>query len=136
MTTALTPSPPYAALPGSPLPAVFAGGPKAERRFWEFFATQLANDNTRRAYQNGLRCVVFAIIAQEPEWTRSNDPVGTFVRAEANGEAYALARDAGCQPSRTDIDDFVGRRPPTQAARQTGLDRSTVYREIQGRSKA
>jgi integrase/recombinase XerD len=55
MTTALTPFPPHTALPGSPLPAVFAGGPKAERRFWEFFATQLANDNTRRAYFNAVR---------------------------------------------------------------------------------
>jgi hypothetical protein len=55
MTTALTPFPPPIALPGSPLPAVFAGGPKAERRFWEFFATQLANDNTRRAYFNAVR---------------------------------------------------------------------------------
>ena len=55
MTTALAPSPLSAALPGSPLPAVFAGGPKAERRFWEFFATQLSNDNTRRAYFNAVR---------------------------------------------------------------------------------
>ena len=55
MTTALAPSPVSAALPGSPLPAVFAGGPKAERRFWEFFATQLSNDNTRRAYFNAVR---------------------------------------------------------------------------------
>jgi integrase/recombinase XerD len=55
MTTALTPSAPYNALPGSPVPSVFAGGPKAERRFWEFFATQLANDNTRRAYFNAVR---------------------------------------------------------------------------------
>ena len=55
MTTALTPSAPLATLPGSPLPAVFAGGPKAEKRFWEFFATQLVNDNTRRAYFNAVR---------------------------------------------------------------------------------
>ena len=55
MTTALTPSPLPTALPCSPLPAVFAGGPKAERRFWKFFATQLANDNTRRAYFNATR---------------------------------------------------------------------------------
>ena len=32
------------------VPTVFAGAPKAERRFWEFFTTQIANDNTRRAY--------------------------------------------------------------------------------------
>jgi site-specific recombinase XerD len=31
------------------------GGPRTERRFWEFFATQLANDNTRRAYFNAAR---------------------------------------------------------------------------------
>jgi integrase/recombinase XerD len=49
------PSPPPAVLAGLPLPAVFAGGPRAERRFWEFFATQLANDNTRRAYFNAAR---------------------------------------------------------------------------------
>jgi integrase/recombinase XerD len=55
MTSALSLSPPHTALPGFPLPAVFAGGPKAERRFWEFFATQLANDNTRRAYFNAVR---------------------------------------------------------------------------------
>jgi integrase/recombinase XerD len=39
-------------LPASHVPAVFAGEPKAERQFWEFFVTQLANDNTRRAYFN------------------------------------------------------------------------------------
>jgi hypothetical protein len=38
----------------SPAPAVlparlFAGGLRTERRFWEFFATQLANDHTRKA---------------------------------------------------------------------------------------
>jgi hypothetical protein len=32
------------ALPASQVPAVFARGPKAERRFWEFFITQLASD--------------------------------------------------------------------------------------------
>jgi integrase/recombinase XerD len=42
-------------LPVSHVPAVFAGEAKAERRFWEFFLTQLANDNTRRAYFNAVR---------------------------------------------------------------------------------
>jgi len=37
--------------PASHVPAVFAGEPKAERRFWEFFITQIANDNTRRAFR-------------------------------------------------------------------------------------
>jgi integrase/recombinase XerD len=55
MSTDLAPSLPDAAFVASRLPAVFAGGPKAERRFWEFFATQLANDNTRRAYFNAVR---------------------------------------------------------------------------------
>jgi integrase/recombinase XerD len=54
-TTALAPLPAPAVLPGSTLPAVFAGGPKAERRFWEFFVTQIANDNTRRAYFRAAR---------------------------------------------------------------------------------
>jgi hypothetical protein len=41
--------------PPSHVPAVFAGEPKVKRRFWEFFVTQLANDNTRRAYFNSGR---------------------------------------------------------------------------------
>ena len=55
MTPALIADTPSTVPPAPPLPAVFAGGPKAERRFWEFFATQLANDNTRRAYFNAAR---------------------------------------------------------------------------------
>jgi site-specific recombinase XerD len=42
-------------LPASRVPAVFAGGPRAERRFWEFFTTQIPNDNTRRAYFHAAR---------------------------------------------------------------------------------
>lgn len=38
-----------------PVPAVFAGPAAAERRFWEFFTTQIANDNTRKAYLNAVR---------------------------------------------------------------------------------
>lgn len=37
------------------VPAVFGGSSQAERRFWEFFTTQLSNDNTRRAYWNAVR---------------------------------------------------------------------------------
>ena len=37
------------------VPAVFAGPAAAERRFWEFFTTQISNDNTRKAYLNTLR---------------------------------------------------------------------------------
>lgn len=41
--------------PGLMVPAVFAGPAAAERRFWEFFTTQISNDNTRRAYFNAVR---------------------------------------------------------------------------------
>ena len=37
------------------VPAVFAGPAAAERRFWEFFTTQISNDNTRKAYFNAVR---------------------------------------------------------------------------------
>lgn len=39
----------------SMVPPVFAGGAKAERRFWEFFTTQISNDHTRRAYFNAAK---------------------------------------------------------------------------------
>jgi integrase/recombinase XerD len=55
MTTALIPSPAPGLLPASRVPAVFAGEAKAERRFWEFFTTQIPNDNTRRAYFHAAR---------------------------------------------------------------------------------
>lgn len=48
--TALVPSP----APPVP-PALFAPTPKAGKRFWEFFTTQISNDNTRRAYFNAVR---------------------------------------------------------------------------------
>jgi len=38
-----------------PVPPVFACGAKAERRFWEFFTTQISNDNTRKAYFTAVR---------------------------------------------------------------------------------
>ena len=37
------------------VPTVFAGPAAAERRFWEFFTTQISNDNTRKAYFNAVR---------------------------------------------------------------------------------
>ena len=37
------------------VPAVFQGPAQAERRFWEFFTTQISNDNTRKAYFNAVR---------------------------------------------------------------------------------
>ncbi len=37
------------------MPAVFAGSAQAERRFWEFFTTQISNDNTRKSYFNAVR---------------------------------------------------------------------------------
>jgi hypothetical protein len=50
-TTALIPSPTLGLLPAR----LFAPTPKAARRFWEFFAAQLANDHTRKAYLNAAR---------------------------------------------------------------------------------
>ena len=44
-----------AAAPSLPVPAVFQGPAQAERRFWEFFTTQISNDNTRKAYFNAVR---------------------------------------------------------------------------------
>jgi len=41
--------------PSLPVPAVFRGPAQAERRFWEFFTTQISNDNTRKAYFNAVR---------------------------------------------------------------------------------
>jgi integrase/recombinase XerD len=41
--------------PALPVPAVFQGAAQAERRFWEFFTTQISNDNTRKAYFNAVR---------------------------------------------------------------------------------
>src|SRR5580698_9188841 len=41
--------------PSLPVPAVFQGPAQAERRFWEFFTTQISNDNTRKAYFNAVR---------------------------------------------------------------------------------
>jgi len=37
------------------LPALFAPSPLASKRFWEFFTTQISNDNTRRAYFIAVR---------------------------------------------------------------------------------
>jgi site-specific recombinase XerD len=37
------------------LPALFAPTPTASKRFWEFFTTQISNDNTRKAYFNAVR---------------------------------------------------------------------------------
>ena len=34
---------------------LFTPSAKAERRFWEFFTTQISNDNTRRAYFNAVK---------------------------------------------------------------------------------
>ena len=52
MSTALTLAPLSHALT---VPAVFAGPATAEKRFWEFFTTQISNDNTRKAYLNAVR---------------------------------------------------------------------------------
>jgi hypothetical protein len=41
--------------PSLPVPAVFQGPAQAERRFWEFFTTQISNGNTRKAYFNAVR---------------------------------------------------------------------------------
>lgn len=38
-----------------PLAPIFTPTAKAERRFWEFFTTQISNDNTRRAYFNAVK---------------------------------------------------------------------------------
>lgn len=51
MTTEIILSP----APAPPVPAVFQGVAQAERRFWEFFTTQISNDNTRKAYFNAVR---------------------------------------------------------------------------------
>jgi site-specific recombinase XerD len=52
MTTEIILSP---TAPSLPVPAVFQGPAQAERRFWEFFTTQISNDNTRKAYFNAVR---------------------------------------------------------------------------------
>ena len=44
----ISPAPPV-------LPALFAPSPAATKRFWEFFTTQISNDNTRKAYFNAVR---------------------------------------------------------------------------------
>jgi hypothetical protein len=35
---------------GTPLPAIFLKDGKSSERFWEFFAANIRNRNTRRAY--------------------------------------------------------------------------------------
>ncbi len=37
------------------LPVLFSPTPAAAKRFWEFFTTQISNDNTRKAYFNAVR---------------------------------------------------------------------------------
>lgn len=37
------------------VPTIFTGPAAAERRFWEFFTTQINNDNTRKSYFNAVR---------------------------------------------------------------------------------
>jgi site-specific recombinase XerD len=51
MTTELVPSPAPAVFPVR----LFAPTPKAAKRFLEFFATQINNDHTRKAYLNATR---------------------------------------------------------------------------------
>jgi site-specific recombinase XerD len=52
MTAELVPSQPPAVLPPAQL---FAPTPKAAKRVFEFFTTQLNNDHTRKAYMNATR---------------------------------------------------------------------------------
>ena len=52
VTTALVPSPAPAVFLPAPL---FAPTPKAAKRVLEFFATQINNDHTRKAYMNATR---------------------------------------------------------------------------------
>lgn len=33
-------------------------------------------------YEQGLRCIVFGVVAKAPKWTRGNDLIGTFVRVQ------------------------------------------------------
>ena len=47
------------------VPVVFAGPAPATKRFWEFFTTQISNDNTRKAYFNAVR--------QFSAWCQSRD---------------------------------------------------------------
>ena len=42
-------------VPASVPPALFTPTPKAARRVFEFFTTQISNDHTRRAYLNATR---------------------------------------------------------------------------------
>ncbi len=83
MSTDLPTLPSPAALPASQVPAVFAGGPKAERRFWEFFATRIANDNTRRAYFNAAR--------RFAEWCELRDIAGLHQVQPIHIAAYLKA---------------------------------------------
>lgn len=52
ITADLTPSPTAPVLPV----ALFAPTPKAAKRAREFFAGQIHNDHTRKAYLNATRC--------------------------------------------------------------------------------
>jgi DNA invertase Pin-like site-specific DNA recombinase len=65
--------------------------------------------------------------------------------AERTRDGMSAARAKGSKPGRPALDQETlnaalllvkSGMSPTQAARQTGLGRSTVYREIQDRSKA
>ena len=70
--------------PSLPVPAVFQGPAQAERRFWEFFTTQISNDNTRKAYFNAVR--TFSAWCQSRNVAGAN-PKDAVARREFEGAA-------------------------------------------------
>ena len=50
---------------GGPLPTIFLGARDRERRFWEFFAVNIRNRNTRKAY--------FVAVSQFSVWCDSKN---------------------------------------------------------------
>ncbi len=71
-------------------PALFAVGPKAEKRFWEFFAANIRNKNTRLAYLTA--CYRFSDWCDTHELVLDQiEPLVVATYVEQLTEAYAPA---------------------------------------------
>ena len=45
-----------------------------------------------RDNEQGLRCIVFGVVAKTPKWTRGNDLIGTFDRVQTKRSEYVALR--------------------------------------------
>ena len=82
----LSPPPKLAAIP------IFAQTPKAERRFREFFTSQIGNENTRKSYFNAVRYIA--------AWCQSRNIAELHQVEPMHIAAYCL-REVGRFPGRS-----------------------------------